>query len=395
MLDPSPDPSPLVQTAVYMAGMLAGYVLLTRPRSGRAPGRPCGVWERRRRSSCTPSSRARASRACQPDVCIPRSDDAPAVHSRMPAHPAPSLVRQLRKAYSDVVAVDGLDLEVRPGECFGLLGPNGAGKTTTIEICEGLTAPDAGEVVVLGRRWGTRRPRAPRAARHLAAGDPVRREAHGRGDGPAVPQLLPRGPDAGRGDRPGPARGEGERPGGPALRRPEAAAGARLRPGGRPGAALPRRAHHRARSAVAPPALGPDRATSSAGGRTILLTTHYMDEAERLCDRVAIVDHGRVIAAGHAARADRLAAAPSTWSSSRSADGAAARRRRARGARRGVGAAAGRTAPGGSRWRSCTGPCPRCWRAAAPGRAARRAPHPLGHAGGRLRVLTGRQLRDE
>jgi ABC-2 type transport system ATP-binding protein len=63
-------------------------------------------------------------------------------------------VRNLRKAYRDVVAVDGLDLEVRSGECFGLLGPNGAGKTTTIEICEGLNTPDQGEVLVLGRRWG-------------------------------------------------------------------------------------------------------------------------------------------------------------------------------------------------------------------------------------------------
>src|SRR5881628_2955629 len=63
-------------------------------------------------------------------------------------------VAGLRKRYGDVVAVDGLDLIVASGECFGLLGPNGAGKTTTIEICEGLTAPDAGEVVVLGGRWG-------------------------------------------------------------------------------------------------------------------------------------------------------------------------------------------------------------------------------------------------
>ena len=62
-------------------------------------------------------------------------------------------VRNLRKAYKDVVAVDGLDLEVRWGECFGLLGPNGAGKTTTIEICEGLTAADSGDVEVLGMRW--------------------------------------------------------------------------------------------------------------------------------------------------------------------------------------------------------------------------------------------------
>src|SRR3954449_1191233 len=68
--------------------------------------------------------------------------------------PSPLVIRQLRKSYDDVVAVDGLDLEVLPGECFGLLGPNGAGKTTTVEICEGLTAPDAGEVVILGRHWG-------------------------------------------------------------------------------------------------------------------------------------------------------------------------------------------------------------------------------------------------
>src|ERR671916_2200260 len=64
-------------------------------------------------------------------------------------------VRDLRKSYGAVVAVDGLDLEVRRGECFGLLGPNGAGKTTTIEICEGLTTPDGGDVEVLGRRWAT------------------------------------------------------------------------------------------------------------------------------------------------------------------------------------------------------------------------------------------------
>src|SRR5690242_21792715 len=74
----------------------------------------------------------------------------------MSATVAPALsVRGLRKAYKDVVAVDGLDLEVRPGECFGLLGPNGAGKTTTIEICEGLTTADAGTVELLGLRWET------------------------------------------------------------------------------------------------------------------------------------------------------------------------------------------------------------------------------------------------
>ena len=67
-------------------------------------------------------------------------------------------VRGLRKSYKDVIAVDGIDLDVQTGECFGLLGPNGAGKTTTIEICEGLTTPDAGDVVVLGRRWASDEP---------------------------------------------------------------------------------------------------------------------------------------------------------------------------------------------------------------------------------------------
>src|SRR5215472_17841137 len=65
------------------------------------------------------------------------------------------LLRGLRKTFGEVVAVDHLDLEVKRGECFGLLGPNGAGKTTTIEICEGLTEPDAGTVELLGLNWKT------------------------------------------------------------------------------------------------------------------------------------------------------------------------------------------------------------------------------------------------
>src|SRR5882672_9450538 len=63
------------------------------------------------------------------------------------------LVEGLVKRYGDLCAVNGLDLRVEPGECFGLLGPNGAGKTTTVEILEGLTAPDGGKVEILGQRW--------------------------------------------------------------------------------------------------------------------------------------------------------------------------------------------------------------------------------------------------
>src|SRR5215469_1995360 len=59
----------------------------------------------------------------------------------------------LVKRFADVTAVNDLDLEVFAGECFGLLGPNGAGKTTTIEICEGLTSADSGDVELLGRHW--------------------------------------------------------------------------------------------------------------------------------------------------------------------------------------------------------------------------------------------------
>src|SRR3712207_6439830 len=71
--------------------------------------------------------------------------------------------RGVVKKYGEVVAVNGLDLDVQRGECFGLLGPNGAGKTTSIEILEGLLPADAGDVEVLGRRWDED-PRGSRSA---------------------------------------------------------------------------------------------------------------------------------------------------------------------------------------------------------------------------------------
>jgi ABC-2 type transport system ATP-binding protein len=206
-------------------------------------------------------------------------------------------VHALRKSYGDVVAVAGLDLQVRPGECFGLLGPNGAGKTTTIEICEGLTAPDGGEVIVLGRRWG-RDDRELREllgislqetqfAEKLTVRETVRlfRSFYRRGpDHGAVIEMVQLQEKAD-------AR-VGQLSGGQRQRLALACALA-----GDPELLF-----------LDEPTTGLDPQSRRqlweliegfrAAGRSILLTTHYMDEAERLCDRVAIVDHGRVIAEG-------------------------------------------------------------------------------------------------
>ena len=158
--------------------------------------------------------------------------------------------------------------------------------------------PDAGDVEVLGLRWAADERGSPAAARHPAAGDPAVRQADGDRDPDAVPQLLPAGGGsvgyAGARAAAGKARRAGRR----AVGRAEAAARPGMRAGRRSGSPVPRRADDRSRSAGASPALGPDRASSSRPGRTILLTTHYMEEAEQLCDRVAIMDHGTVIARG-------------------------------------------------------------------------------------------------
>jgi ABC-2 type transport system ATP-binding protein len=206
-------------------------------------------------------------------------------------------VRGLRKAYKDVVAVDGLDLEVRTGECFGLLGPNGAGKTTTIEICEGLTTPDSGDVEVLGRRWAT-------DARALRERLGIQLQETQLSEKLTVEETLQLFRSFfGRG------RSVSEVIGIVQLEEKQ-----RSRVGGLSGG-------QKQRLAVAcalvgdPELLFLDEPTTGldpqsrrqlwelveryrATGRTSVLTTHYMDEAEHLCDRVAIVDHGRVIALG-------------------------------------------------------------------------------------------------
>ena len=205
------------------------------------------------------------------------------------------LVRDLRKRFGDVVAVDGLDLDVRPGECFGLLGPNGAGKTTTIEICEGLTAPDSGDVVLLGRRWqdagaalrqelGIQLQEAQLSDK-LSVLETLRLFRSFYHDGRDVEQVLA---DVELTEK-RTAR-VGTLSGGQKQR---LALGCALVGNptllflDEPTTGLDPQARRQVWDLVE---------QFRASGRTTLLTTHYMDEAERLCDRVAIVDHGRIIA---------------------------------------------------------------------------------------------------
>jgi ABC-2 type transport system ATP-binding protein len=217
--------------------------------------------------------------------------------SSPPAAKPALYVRDLHKHYGDVHAVDGLDLSVAPGECFGLLGPNGAGKTTTIEICEGLLAPDSGDVELLGLRWdrdenelrqrlGIQLQETELAAK-LTVEETVRlfRSFYSRGrtvdDVISLVQL-----DEKRDARLGKLSG--------GQKQRVALACAIV---GDPDLLF-----------LDEPTTGLDPQSRrqlwdlisefKARGRTIMLTTHYMDEAEILCDRVAIVDHGKVIALG-------------------------------------------------------------------------------------------------
>ena len=209
-------------------------------------------------------------------------------------------VRDLVKTYPGrpaVEAVRGIALGVRVGECFGLLGPNGAGKTTTLEILEGLTDPTSGEVEVLGRTWrrdpaGIRERigislQETRLADKLTVRETVTlfRSFYADGLDPDAAIALV------------------------TLQEKARAHVVKLSGG------------QRQRLAVAcalvgdPELLFLDEPTTGldpqsrrqlwdvindykSRGRTVMLTTHYMDEAERLCDRVAIVDHGKVIASG-------------------------------------------------------------------------------------------------
>jgi ABC-2 type transport system ATP-binding protein len=207
------------------------------------------------------------------------------------------LLRGVRKVFADVQAVDGLDLEVARGECFGLLGPNGAGKTTTIEICEGLTTPDTGTVEVLGLNWGS-------GAKELRQRIGIQLQETQFPEKLTVAETL-------RMFRSFFKRGISVDE---SIRTAQLEEKRNSRVGGLSGGQKQRLAM--ACALVGDPELlFLDEPTTGLdpqarrhlwdlvdalkqAGRTIILTTHYMDEAERLCDRVAIMDHGRVIALG-------------------------------------------------------------------------------------------------
>ena len=211
---------------------------------------------------------------------------------------APSLlIRGLHKAFADVKAVDGIDLEVQRGECFGLLGPNGAGKTTTIEICEGLTDPDAGTVELLGLNWKS-------GSKELRQRIGIQLQETQFPDKLTVEETI-------RLFRSFFRRGMSVDE---SVKLAQLEEKRRSRVGGLSGGQKQRLAM--ATALVGDPELlFLDEPTTGLdpqarrhlwdlveelkrAGRTIILTTHYMDEAERLCDRVAIMDHGKVIALG-------------------------------------------------------------------------------------------------
>ncbi len=206
-------------------------------------------------------------------------------------------IHGLRKAFPKVVAVAGVDLEVARGEVFGLLGPNGAGKTTTLEMIEGLTVPDAGEIEILGQSW-------KRDGQQIRARIGVQLQSTSLFNKITVREALDL-----YGTYYPKARSTAELLDLVQLNDKAEAYHITLSGGQQQRLAL-------ALALVNDPELVfLDEPTTGldpqarrglwdvvrrmkAEGRTVLLTTHYMDEAEALCDRLAIMDHGQVIASG-------------------------------------------------------------------------------------------------
>jgi ABC-2 type transport system ATP-binding protein len=220
-------------------------------------------------------------------------------------HPRPTggstdtvvVARGLRKAYGDNVAVDGVDLQVRAGEIFGLLGPNGAGKTTTVECLQGLKRRSDGQVRVLGldpdthgdqlrRRIGSQL-QASALPDRLRVGEALKLFSRPRHDALAVAELGRRWGLSELWRRPFAKLSGGQQQrlfiALALVNRPEVVFFDELTTGLDPQA---RRATWELVRRV------------RDDGATVVLVTHFMEEAEQLCDRVAIVDRGRIVATG-------------------------------------------------------------------------------------------------
>jgi ABC-2 type transport system ATP-binding protein len=206
--------------------------------------------------------------------------------------------RDLRKTYDGKVeAVRGLSLEIHAGECFGLLGPNGAGKTTTIEILEGLLEPTSGEVSILGHSWreDAREMREwlgislqeTRLSEKLTVRETVDLFASFYREPRSTDEVLEQLQLTEKADS-----WVGKLSGGQRQRLAVATAlvcNPKILFLDEPTTGLDPQSRRQLWDII--------REFQRAGG-TVLLTTHYMDEAERLCDRLAIVDHGQIIAEG-------------------------------------------------------------------------------------------------
>ena len=206
--------------------------------------------------------------------------------------------RDLRKTYDGKVeAVRGLNLEIQTGECFGLLGPNGAGKTTTIEILEGLLAPTSGEVSIFGHSWheNEREMREwlgislqeTRLSEKLTVRETIELFASFYREPRSSSEVLEQLQLTEKADS-----WVGKLSGGQRQRLAVATAlvcNPKILFLDEPTTGLDPQSRRQLWDII--------RAFQREGG-TVLLTTHYMDEAERLCDRLAIVDHGQIIAQG-------------------------------------------------------------------------------------------------
>jgi ABC-2 type transport system ATP-binding protein len=212
--------------------------------------------------------------------------------------PATIFVRDLRKSYGTVRAVDGVSFEVAQGEFFGILGPNGAGKTTTLEIAEGLREADSGEVTVLGLPpWPRNERLLPRIGvqlqassffERLTAREQIRTFASLYGVGPAGADAMLE--TVGLTEQ---ANVRTEKLSGGQAQRLSIACALVHDPEllflDEPTGSLDPQARRNLW----------DLLRQVAGsGRTVVLTTHHMDEAESLCDQVAIMDHGKILKAG-------------------------------------------------------------------------------------------------